>query len=218
MRESYQVCEWAMSHRTDEIGLLSPRIKRVTWCVVESCHVREWILSHWNDEIGSLSTMIQRVKSYVWCSHVMYVNESRHAQLILQRYGVGRVQRDSISLRTSVAGQRNRDERHSRRRYATRPACQVEFLKSQASQSFYIVNLGVCWLLRISTSLLRHLELAVTIKFVNRLPQEDAFGKCDPFITLSFFEQNYATEVHKKVDFWKVSFFMNSFFSLILFL
>jgi hypothetical protein len=43
----------------------------------------------------------------------------------------------------------------------------------------------------------KSMELAVSIIEVNHLPQADILGKCDPYITLSFFEQKFNTAVHR---------------------
>ena len=46
-------------------------------------------------------------------------------------------------------------------------------------------------------SSIAHAEYAVTIQSVAHLPQADRFGKCDPYVSLTFFEQRYNTDVHK---------------------
>ena len=46
-------------------------------------------------------------------------------------------------------------------------------------------------------SSIAHAEYAVTIQSVAHLPQADRFGKCDPYVALTFFEQHYNTDVHK---------------------
>ena len=47
------------------------------------------------------------------------------------------------------------------------------------------------------TCAVKHMELAVSIIAVNHLPQADILGKCDPYVTLSFFEQKFNTAVHR---------------------
>jgi len=42
-----------------------------------------------------------------------------------------------------------------------------------------------------------HMEIAVSIDAVQHLPQADMMGKCDPYVTLSFFEQKFNTAVHR---------------------
>ncbi len=42
-----------------------------------------------------------------------------------------------------------------------------------------------------------HMEIAVSIDAVHHLPQADMMGKCDPYVTLSFFEQKFNTAVHR---------------------
>jgi len=44
-----------------------------------------------------------------------------------------------------------------------------------------------------------HKEFAVTIRAVSHLPQADVFGKCDPFVTMSFFEQEFCTDAKHNV-------------------
>ena len=41
------------------------------------------------------------------------------------------------------------------------------------------------------------MQLAVSIIAVNHLPLADMLGKCDPYVTLSFFEQKFNTAVHR---------------------
>ena len=45
--------------------------------------------------------------------------------------------------------------------------------------------------------IMSHMELAVSFNAVNHLPQANVLGKCDPYVTLSFFEQKFNTAVHR---------------------